>query len=421
MRLSLPKTWLAKLVGCQLLCQAKVRAVDVSEPPQSWNGVKWMLHFTTPKGDVWLQENQACGTFDWRTVQFVALVPENATAAELVLGLEKVHGIAEFDDLSIRVYRPRIQLPTTPIPGQGPNGTAYIGHTGRLRGAMIGSVTADDLTEFGQQWHANHVRWQLIWGGFPRSPADTATAAEYDAWLDGELNRLDQLLPVCKAAGLRVVVDLHTPPGGRMEKESICQIFQRREDQEHLLRVWDKISKRYAGEPTVWGYDLVNEPVEGVVPSELMDWQTLAAEVARVIRQNDTEHAIIYEPAPWGSPDALQHTRPLPDDIRGVVYSVHMYVPHQFTHQGVYDSPVGVSYPGEIQGERWDKEQLRETLRPVVDFQRAYNVHIYLGEFSAIRWAPDESAYRYLRDCIELFEEFGWDWAYHAFREWDGW
>ena len=22
---------------------------------------------------------------------------------------------------------------------------------------------------------------------------------------------------------------------------------------------------------------------------------------------------------------------------------------------------------------------------------------------------------------IDLFEEQGWDWAYHAFREWDGW
>jgi hypothetical protein len=48
-------------------------------------------------------------------------------------------------------------------------------------------------------------------------------------------------------------------------------------------------------------------------------------------------------------------------------------------------------------------------------------VHIYLGEFSAIRWAPGDSAHQYLRDCIDIFEEYGWDWAYHAFREWDGW
>ncbi len=35
--------------------------------------------------------------------------------------------------------------------------------------------------------------------------------------------------------------------------------------------------------------------------------------------------------------------------------------------------------------------------------------------------APGSSARDYLRDCIEIFEENGWDWAYHAFREWDGW
>ena len=65
--------------------------------------------------------------------------------------------------------------------------------------------------------------------------------------------------------------------------------------------------------------------------------------------------------------------------------------------------------------------QLEAALQPVIDFQRAHNVHIYIGEFSAIRWAPGDSACRYLRDVIEIFEEHGWDWSYHAFREWNGW
>ena len=58
-------------------------------------------------------------------------------------------------------------------------------------------------------------------------------------------------------------------------------------------------------------------------------------------------------------------------------------------------------------------------LAPVIEFQRSHNVHIYIGEFSAIRWAP--AAAEHLRDCIELFEENGWDRTYHAFREYDGW
>ncbi|MBN1444402.1 MAG: cellulase (glycosyl hydrolase family 5), partial [Planctomycetes bacterium] len=78
-------------------------------------------------------------------------------------------------------------------------------------------------------------------------------------------------------------------------------------------------------------------------------------------------------------------------------------------------------YPGEIDGRYWDKDALRRALKPAADYQRDYGVHVYIGEFSAIRWAPGSSAHDYLRDVIEILEENGWDWAYHAFREWDGW
>ena len=67
----------------------------------------------------------------------------------------------------------------------------------------------------------------------------------------------------------------------------------------------------------------------------------------------------------------------------------------------------------------WDKKKIRETLQPVRDFQLRHNAKIYVGEFSAVVWAP--GADRYLEDCIEIFEEYGWDWSYHAFREWNGW
>ena len=56
---------------------------------------------------------------------------------------------------------------------------------------------------------------------------------------------------------------------------------------------------------------------------------------------------------------------------------------------------------------------------PVREFQKRHGAKIYVGEFSAITWAQGADAY--LRDCIAVFEEFGWDWSYHAFREWSGW
>ena len=44
---------------------------------------------------------------------------------------------------------------------------------------------------------------------------------------------------------------------------------------------------------------------------------------------------------------------------------------------------------------------------------------MFVGEFSAIAWAPNAEGY--IRDCISIFEELGWDWTYHAYREFLGW
>lgn len=104
-----------------------------------------------------------------------------------------------------------------------------------------------------------------------------------------------------------------------------------------------------------------------------------------------------------------------------VIYQVHMYLPNRYTHQLLF--PVFgelLKYPGMIGKEKWDKKMIRKHLKPVRDFQLRHNARIYVGEFSAVAWAP--GAADYLRDCIEVFEEYGWDWTYHAFREdWGGW
>ena len=403
-----------RLRGTRVRVECLAKAESVAKPPQTYNGVKCMLHTVSPAGQHWLQQNGVWGTFGWKSLRFTAEVPADASDAALVLGLEATSGKVWFDDVKMTVVGLRRQPPK-----EKPQGAAFKGHDlPRLRGAMIGRVNKDDLEVLGGQWKANHVRWQLIWGGFPRSPADKADAKAYDAWLDGELKRLDELLPVCERLGIRVLIDLHTPPDGRDDANN-CRMFVEPSKQEQFVAVWDRIARRYKDQKAVWGYDLVNEPVEGVKADQCLDWRSLALKTAKLVRSIDAERAIIIEPAPWGSPSALDWFEPI--DAPRVVYSVHMYMPHEFTHQGVHGGPTGIEYPGTINGQRWDKEQLRKALAPVVSFQRDYNVNIYLGEFSAIRWAPGDSARRYLSDCIELFEEYGWDWAYHAFREWDGW
>lgn len=229
-----------KMRGYVVFFSAMIKAENVSQRPQPWNGVKFMAPMVTATGKSWPAAKIDIGTFDWQRAAFRVAVPEDAKELSLCLGLESVSGKAWFDDVRVTVGK---RLPSfTPRTVTGP---IYKGHDlPRLRGAMIRpTIDEASLRVLGQEWGANVLRWQLI-----------------------------------------------------------------------------------------------------------------------------------------------RH-RPVPDPLDMKAY------------------------------DQW----LQSALKPVIEFQKAYGVHIYIGEFSAIRWAPDNSAYRYLKDLIDIFEAHGWDWTYHAFREWDGW
>ncbi len=402
--------------GARLDFRALVKAEDVAVPPQVYNGIKFMLVTEGPSGKQYPAHDHLWGTFGWTPERFRAVVPADATKATLVLGLEATTGRAWFTDISITVNGRAYAGPSvTP-------GPAYTGHPGlpRLRGAMVSpDVTAADLHVLGGEWHANLIRYQLYWVTPDGRYDGWRDPAAYDAWLEGRLTHLDALLPACRREGLRVVVDLHTPPGGNILLPGYAwPLFQDKAYQDKFARVWDKIARRYRGNPTVWGYDLANEPIEGDMAEGLLDWHALATRTALAVRRIDPAHAIIIEPGPGGGYDELKYFAPLP--VPGVVYSVHMYEPGAFTMQGVTpDRPLGIPYPGKINGVLWYRAQMTRSLQTVADYQKHYHVAIYIGEFSAIRWAS--GARDWLRDAISIFEQNGWDWSYHAFREWQGW
>jgi hypothetical protein len=393
---------------------AMVKAENVTAKPNPWNGVKFMLVSETPDRKLYPQAPLDVGTFDWKRTAFTARIPTNATAVTLCLGMEQVTGKVWFNDVKISAYKPPLTKKPAPMPGPMFTGRSVP----RLRGAMIGPrIDEDGLRTFGRDWNANLVRWQLI-------RHRHATMDDYDEWLESELQRLDAALPLCEKYGLMVAVDLHSPPGGKATVSGYIgtddRLFTDRKIQDKFVEVWHRIAKRYKNSKAVWGYDLANEPVEDFVEDGCDDWHALAERAAKAIRAIDPTRAIICEAPPWGGPESLAEFTPIA--VSNVVYSVHMYVPGEFTHQGVHKRDAEpVNYPGMIGKKMWDKAALEKVLQPVVDFQKNYNVHIYLGEFSAIRWAPGDSACRYLKDCIDIFESHGWDWSYHAFREWDGW
>ena len=209
--------------------------------------------------------------------------------------------------------------------------------------------------------------------------------------------------------------DLHFAPGGR-ESGSETRMFHDAECAARFLDVWRSIAARFLGNADViYGYDLVNEPVQRRKALPGCDGWTLQRRAAEAIREIDPETPVIVESNLLDHPETYGTMSPL--DLANVIYEVHVYNPVDFTHQGVGGPYEPKSYPDVRRG--WDKDFLRRVLAPVRAFEERHGAKIYVGEFSAIAWA--DGADKWLADAISLFDEYGWDWTYHAFREWSGW
>ncbi len=399
--------------GKTLVLSFELKAEGVTKPPQPWNGIKVMFHYKTRTAEVWRNPRGLYGTFDWRTEMTAVEVPADAETGELMIGLQDSAGTLLVRRIRIQAYSGEDRFPPLPLPeGFQAEYTSRVTATPVLRGVMgPNSYQPEDLEELAR-WGANLIRWQIKrnWGAVNTE----RDLAEYLDWFHGKLNELDLVLEHARKLGIKVVIDLHTPPGGRKADNNMAMFYEP-VYAEAFLKMWEEMATRYKDKPAVWAYDLVNEPNQTLPASS--DYLHLQYEAAKRIRAIDPETPIIVESNDWAAPGAFRYLSPLP--LPNIIYQAHMYLPHAYTHQSVEKAEPRLPYPGRINGREWNKETLRSELEPVREFQRKYGARIYLGEFSAARWAPGVA--HYLEDCIELFEEYGWDWSYHSFREWHGW
>ncbi|QYR23759.1 cellulase family glycosylhydrolase [Paenibacillus sp. sptzw28] len=249
-----------------------------------------------------------------------------------------------------------------------------------------------------------------------------------------QLGKMEAALQEAVRQGMYVVIDLHEPPLPDPGLKTNSEAFWNNEaNLQVLIDSWKEIAQRF--EPyrdNIWGYDLLNEPYNPQeLPEGAVKWPVWAQKIVDAIRVYDTQTSIIYEASPGALPKGFlenqkwqkQPTFTLIKDPK-VIYSFHMYGPHNYTHQGLSTfnkAPVTTDWPDKTvySGSAENKNWLIKELQPVIDFQNKYHVPIYVGEFSTIRWAP--GAAEYIRDLVEIFEQHGWSWSYHAYKEWHGW
>ena len=196
---------------------------------------------------------------------------------------------------------------------------------------------------------------------------------------------------------------------------------------------WEWFAKTFQNDPGLAGMDLMNEPnpprLSGTTSEAHALWRPLAESAITAIRAAGVKLPIVFEGIGGGQAIGLRDFQPFND--AQVVYSFHLYTPHEITHQRVSTAwPRTIPYPAGpewqlrdavLEAGGWNQARLELALKDVIAFQQRYKVPIYVGEFSCVRWAPNGAARRYLSDCLAIFGRYGWSWSYHEFRGWPGW
>lgn len=239
--------------------------------------------------------------------------------------------------------------------------------------------------------------------------------------------QLERVLDWCYQYNIYIIVSTMLSP--KCEVEFWRSAIQRRE----MALRWMEVGRLYGRHPAFLAIDLLNEPNPQSAgmsfDSAQSLWMTCAESMVYGLRSVGFNKSIVIESIGGGQPVGFKNLEPIKDE--GIIYSFHLYTPHNITHQFV--SPewnIAIPYPAEahwrlkdavlIEG-GWDASRMNDSLKNVLDFQLKYKKPIYVGEFSCVRWAPGKSTYKYLTDCMKIFKKNNWSWTYHEFRGWTGW
>lgn len=172
---------------------------------------------------------------------------------------------------------------------------------------------------------------------------------------------IDQNIKWAKKYGIKLILNMHYPQGGYQSGGEGLALWTDKENQRRLTALWKAIAKRYADEPTVIGYGIVNEPVVPLLETKEKTFEQYASfmkTAAKEIRKASPYQIIFVEGVYSAVKDDGERVYDIfaPEncfakiDDSNVVYEFHKYDPFFFTHQntewaGTYGRTM--TYPSE--------------------------------------------------------------------------
>ncbi len=251
---------------------------------------------------------------------------------------------------------------------------------------------------------------------------------------------IDQYIEWAKNQDVYLILDMHVPQGGLQTTRQGAALWDVAENRNRLKALWGAIAERYADEPRIAAYDLVNEPSPTEEPAQ---WSQLAQEIVDEIRLVDTNHLLIVEHVNWliradgTTPITTDFTLEVLEsfqftvDDQNVMYDFHFYWPMlEYQHLGVWRlCGGGGNYPDEGVAERsldgqslaCGRGYLEHQLALYLDFAETNNVPMNVGEWGGgIEGSllfQNSGGLAYVGDMLDLFDENGVNWQYYSQNE----
>lgn len=211
-----------------------------------------------------------------------------------------------------------------------------------------------------------------------------------------QLDYLERQVRLFTRRGLWVIPNVHTFE--RKEGEVKKGPWASPELQREFLDMWTHVVTRFRDEPFIAAWEPINEPHD-VKDDRLREWYK---EAIAHIRKLDPRTPIVVDANGYAYPGNMSDALKL--DAPNLIYSFHMYVPFDYTHQKP-EKPV--EYPGQ-----WGKSHLADAVAPAVRFREQHGVPVFCGEWGVITRAPGYD--RWLEDVAAVLEENALPWAHWA-------
>src|SRR5258706_10339008 len=279
------------------------------------------------------------------------------------------------------------------------------GQQNRIKSRLIELIGAEKTENFYSAWLSNHTRKIDIdsmkaWGfNSVRLPmhynlytlsVEMEPVKGENTWMEKGFQITDSLLAWCKANRMYLILDLHAAPGGQGNDLNISDrdptkpsLWESEANQQKTIALWKKLAQRYAKEPWIGGYDILNEPnwgfedlandKNGLKEKKNEPLKKLMTAITAAIREVDKNHIIIIEGNGWGN----NYNGILPTWDDNMVISFHKY--------WNYNNQASIQY--------------------ILDARDKYNTPVWLGE-------TGENSNVWFADAVQLLEKnnIGWAW-----------